>query len=127
MKLRDFVNGAIVEMMHGIDDADKQLKKNGVGSIAKDNFGALNQTLVHASITKKTDKTTPILLVGFDIAVVVQEQSGASDKASVGIGAFLSVVGFGSRIEGESSEKFTSSNTHRITFTVPLSFEVPSP
>jgi hypothetical protein len=52
-------------------------------------------------ITKRTDKTTPILLVEFDIAVVVQEQSGASDKASAGIGAFLSVVGFGARIEGE--------------------------
>ena len=127
MKLRDFVNGAIVEMMHGINDADKQLKTDGVGSIAKEDFGAMNQTLVHAGITKRTDKTTPILLVGFDISVVVEEQSGDSEKASAGIGVVLSVVGFGSRLEGASSEMYTSSNTHRITFTVPLSFQAPSP
>ena len=38
MKLNDFINDTIVQIMQGMNTADIELKKSGVGSIYKDKF-----------------------------------------------------------------------------------------
>lgn len=127
MKLQDFIKDAIVQIMQGLNAADGELKKSGVGRIYKDTFEkTMSQTLVHLSIVRDNEEK-PVLVVGFDVAVAVQEQSDQSDKASVGVGIpLLSVIGFKAGIEGQSGQTQSSSNTHRITFSVPVSFEASS-
>lgn len=124
MKLQDFIKEAIVQIMQGINFADGELKESGVGSIYKDKFEkTMAQTLVNLSIVKGIEEKT-VLVVGFDVAVAVIEQSDKSDKVSAGVGtSILSVIGFKAGIEGQSGQTQTSSNTHRITFSVPVSFE----
>jgi hypothetical protein len=110
--------------MQGIDSADTELKKVHAGSVYKDKLeGTMAQTLVNLRIVKGTEKES-VLVIGFDVAVAVQEQSDKSDKVSAGVGVpLLSVIGLKGGIEGQSGQTQTSSNTSRITFSVPLSFE----
>ena len=124
MKLQDFIKDAIVQIMQGLNAADGELKESGVGRIYKDTFEkTMSQTLVHLSIVRDNEEK-PVLVVGFDVAVAVQEQSQQSDKVNAGVGVpLLSVIGFKAGIEGQSGQTQTSSNTHRITFSVPVSFE----
>jgi hypothetical protein len=124
MKLNDFIKDAVVQIMQGVNAADDELKKSGNGSIYKDSFEhTMAQTLVHLSIVKGHEKK-PVLVVGFDVAVAVQEQSEKSDKVSAGVSVpILSVIGFKGGVEGQSGQTQTTSNTHRITFSVPVSFE----
>jgi hypothetical protein len=124
MKLNDFIKDAVVQIMQGINAADDELNKKGVGSIYKNKFEeTMAQTLVHLQIVKGNDNK-PILVVGFDVAVAVQEKIEQADKVSAGVGVpILSVIGFKGGIEGQSGETQTSSNTHRITFSVPVSFD----
>jgi len=124
MKLQDFIKEAIVQIMQGMNAADGELKESSVGSIFKDEYEkTMAQTLVNLGIVKgKDDKG--VLIVGFDVAVAVQEQSQQSDKVNAGVGVpLISVIGFKAGIEGQSGQTQTSSNTHRITFSVPVSFE----
>ena len=123
MKLQDFIKEAIVQIMQGINVADSELKESGVGSIYKDKFEkTMAQTLVNLSIVKGIEEKT-VLVVGFDVAVTVQEQSDQSGKVSAGVGnQFLSVIGLKTEIEGQLGQAQTSSNFHRITFSVPVSF-----
>ena len=125
MKLQDFIKDAIVQIMQGMNSADTELKASGVGSIYKDKFEkTMAQTLVNLRIVKGNDEK-PVLVVGFDVAVAVQEQTDKSDKVSAGVGVpLLSVIGFKGGIEGQSGQTQTSSNTHRITFSVPVSFQI---
>jgi len=125
MKLQDFIKDAIVEIMQGMNAADVKLKESGVGSIYKNKFEkTMAQTLVNLRIVKGNDEK-PILVVGFDVAVAVQEQTDQSGKVNAGVSApFLSVIGLKAGIEGQSGQTQTSSNSHRITFSVPVSFEV---
>lgn len=127
MKLQDFIKETIVQIMQGINSADDELKKTGTGSIYKDIFEkTMAQTLVNLSIVKGTEEKT-VLVVGFNVAVAVQEQNDQSDKASAGVGIpLLSVIGFKAGVEGQSGQTQTSSNTHKITFSVPVSFEASS-
>lgn len=84
------------------------------------------QTLVNLAIVRgKDDKG--VLIVGFDVAVTVQGHSKQSDRVNATVGVpFLSVIGFKAGVEGTSDQAQTSSNSHRIKFSVPVSFEVPS-
>jgi hypothetical protein len=124
MKLQDFIKEAIAQIMQGMNDADKTLTKNKVGSIYKDEYAkTMAQTLVNLGIVKgKDDKG--VLIVRFDVAVGVQEQSEQSGKVDAGVGGpLLSVIGFKAGVEGSLGQTQTSSNSHRITFSVPISFE----
>ena len=127
MKLQDFIKEAIVQIMQGINFADGELKESGVGSIYKDKLEkTMAQTLVNLNIVKGIAEKT-VLVVGFDVAVAVLEQSDKSGKVGAGVGtSLLSVIGFKAGMEGESSKTQASSNTHRITFSVPVSFETSS-
>ena len=124
MELQDFIKDTLVKIMQGINTADSEMKKSGVGAIYKDKFEkTMAQTLVNLSIVKGNEEK-PVLVIGFDVAVAVQEQRDKSDKASAGVGvSFLSVIGVKAGVDGQSGETQTSSNTHRITFSVPVSFE----
>lgn len=124
MKLQDFIKETVVQILQGINSADDELRESGAGSIYKDRFEkTMAQTLVNLSIVKGTDEKT-VLVVGFNVAVAVQEQSEQSDKASADVGIpLLSVIGFKAGVEGQSGQTQTTSNTHRITFSVPVSFE----
>lgn len=124
MKLQDFIKEAIVQIMQGIKFADSELKESGVGSVYKDKLEkTMAQTLVHLNMVKGIEGET-VLVVGFDVAVAVKEQSDQSGKVNAGVGTpLLSVIGFKTDIEGQSGQTQTSSNTHRITFSVPVSFE----
>lgn len=127
MKLQDFIKGAIVEIMSGIKSADIELEQSGAGSIYKSPFErTMSQTLVNLGIVRDNQKR-PVLIVGFDVAVVAQEHTQQSDKAGAGVNVpLLSVIGFKASLEAESGKDQTSSNTHRITFSVPISFHTPS-
>ena len=124
MKLRDFIKEAIVQIMQGMNAADGELKHSRVGSIYKDEYkGTMAQALVNLGIVKgKGDKG--ILVVGFDVAVAVQEESEQSDRVNAGVGVpLLAVIGFKAGIEGQSGQTQTTSNSHRITFSLPVSFD----
>jgi hypothetical protein len=123
MKLQDFIKEAIVQIMKGMNDADKELKEYDVGGIYKDEYAkTMAQTLVNLGIVKGKDDTG-VLIVRFDVAVVVQEQSEQSDRVDANVGGpILSVIGFKAGIEGSSGQTQTSSNSHRITFSVPVVF-----
>jgi hypothetical protein len=127
VKLQDFIKDAIVQIMQGMNAADIELKASGVGSVYKDKFEkTMAQTLVNLRIVKGNDEK-PILVVGFDVAVAVQEQSDKSDKVGAGVSVpLLSVIGFKGGLEAQSGQSQISSNTHRITFSVPVSFEASS-
>lgn len=124
MKLQDFIKDAIVQIMQGINIADGELQKSSAGSIYKEGFKeTMAQTLANLRIVKDNDNR-PVLVIGFDVAVAVHEQTDKSDKVCAGVGVpFLSVIGFKGDIEGQSGQTQASSNTHRITFSVPVSFE----
>jgi len=123
MKLQDFVKEAIVQIMQGMYAADEELKENGVGNIYMGDYEkTMAQTLVNLRIVKGKDHKG-VLILGFDVAVAVQEQSEHSAEVDAGVGTpFLSVVGIKAGIEGRTGQTQRSSNAHRITFSVPVTF-----
>ena len=124
MKLQDFIPDAIAQIMEGLSSADKHLKEAQTGRIYKEPITeTMAQTLVNLGIVKDNSKK-PLLVVGFDVALIVEEQAGHSDKANVGVSVpLLSVIGVKGGVEGGSNETQKSSQTHRLTFSVPVSFE----
>jgi hypothetical protein len=123
MKLDEFIREAIVEIMKGIEASDRELKNSKVGSIYKGTYDrTMAQTLATLRLVKGSGNEA-VLVVGFDVAVTVEEKGEASDKVTGGVGAILSVVGVKVGAETASRDTQTSSNTHRITFSVPLSFQ----
>ena len=120
MKLDEFIKQAVVEIMRGINTSDDELRKSGLGSIYRGDYErTMAQTLATLRIVKGPGDQG-ILVVGFDVAVTVQERAETSDKVEGGMGAILSVVGIKVVAETTAAEAQTSSNTHRITFSVPL-------
>jgi hypothetical protein len=61
-----------------------------------------------------------VLVVGFDVAVTAQEKGEDTDKVAGSVGAILQVVGVKIGAESVSTEMQTTSNTHRIIFSIPL-------
>ena len=125
MKLQDFIPDAIAQIMEGLSAADKRLKDAQTGRIYKDPIKeTMAQTMVNLGIVKDNNKK-PLLVVGFDVALVVEEQAGHSDKANLGVAApLLSVIGVKGGVEGQSNETQKSSQAHRLKFSIPVSFEV---
>jgi len=76
------------------------------------------QTLATLRIVKGSEDHG-VLVVGFDVAVTVQEKGEDTDKVG-SVGAILQVVGVKIGAESVSTEMQTTSNTHRITFSIPL-------
>ena len=124
MKLQDFIPDAIAQIMEGLSAADKRLEKARIGRIYKESIKeTMAQSTAPLGIIKDNNKK-PLLVVGFDIALVVEEQAGHSDKANAGISApLLSVIGVKVGVEGQSNETQKSSQTHRLKFSDPVSFE----
>ncbi len=124
MKLQDFIPDAIAQIMEGLSAADERLKAAQTGRIYKEPIKeTMAQTIVNLGIVKDNNKK-PLLVVGFDVALVVEEQAGHTDKANVGVSApLLSVIGVKGGVEGQSNETQKSSQAHRLTFSVPVSFE----
>jgi hypothetical protein len=123
MELKDFIPKTIAQIMEGLSATDELLKGAKTGSIYKKPFQeTMAQTLVNLGIVKGNDKE-PVIVVRFDVALAIEEQTGQSDKAHVGVSApLLSVIGVKGGVEGHSSESQKSSHTHRLTFSVPVSF-----
>src|SRR5262245_40133764 len=113
MKLDDFIKEAVVEIMRGIDASDRELREKNLGSIYRGDYKrTMAQTLATLRIVKGPGDQG-VLVVGFDVAVSVQEKAEDTDKIQSGIGAVLSVVGVKIGAEVTSTEVLTSSNVHR--------------
>lgn len=120
MKLDEFIKEAVVEIMRGIQTADDEMRKNNLGSIYRGGYErTMAQTLATLRIVKGPGDEG-VLVVGFDVSVTVEEKGESSEKVNAGFGAVLSVVGVKVGGEMAGSETLTSSNTHRITFSIPL-------
>ena len=120
MKLDEFIRESVVEIMKGIQTSDEELRSAKLGSIYR---GEYERTMAHTLATLRIVKgegNHGVLVVGFDVAVTVEEREDASDKIEGGIGAILSVVGVKVGANSATSETYTSSNTQRLTFSLPL-------
>jgi hypothetical protein len=120
MKLDEFIKESVVEIMKGIQTSDEELRSGNLGSIYRGEYErTMAQTLATLRIVKG-EGNHGVLVVGFDVAVTVEEREDASDKIEGGIGAILSVVGVKVGANSATSETYTSSNTQRLTFSLPL-------
>lgn len=120
MKLDEFIKEAVVEIMRGIQTADDEIRKNNLGSIYRGDYErTMAQTLATLRIVKGPGNQG-VLVVGFDVAVTVEEKGESSEQVNAGLGAVLSVVGVKVGGEMTGKETQTSTNTHRISFSIPL-------
>ena len=105
MELREFVSSALIQILGGVQDAQKAAAEHG-GQVNP----AFSGTLGSRGLVKGRGNFL-MQEVEFDVAVTVSEQSGEK------VGGGLRVVfGFGAKLEGQES----SSQVSRIKFTVPL-------
>ena len=73
MKLDEFIKEAVVEIMKGIQTADDEIRKNNLGSVYRGDYEkTMAQTLATLRIVKGPGNQG-VLVVGFDVAVTVEE------------------------------------------------------
>jgi hypothetical protein len=112
MELRDFVKESLIQIVHGVSDAQLALaesKSNGaVSPEIRNNWG-----LMESKGVLLTQAGVPVQSVEFDVSVTASEGTGT--KGSIGI----TVAILGLKSEGQSSQ--SNANTSRLKFSVPIS------
>lgn len=113
MNLQEFVTQALVQIAHGVRDADEQLLKAGavVNPRHVQGTGA-DRSNVYGYISPQKEYLRAVHSVEFDVAVTAVE----GKETRGGIGLVVGVLGVGS--QGRSEESSTS--VSRIKFRVPV-------
>lgn len=132
MKLNEFINQTIYEIVKGMDDVDKKLQTEKIGKVWKNDFDTLGQHLVTQLIVKgkpepqkdsKGDKRPcpPVMLINFDVGLEVKEEKGQGSKAKLDVGAkVFTVVKVSGDVEGHSHKQKSEKSAHNVKFTVPI-------
>jgi hypothetical protein len=110
MELQQFITDALVEIVEGVKNAQKNLQGNG--EINPSPIGSASSFESKSSFITHGRKIGTF--VDFDIAVTATEGTGTKG----GIGVFVGSIGLGS--QGQSTE--SNSTVSRIRFQVPITF-----
>jgi hypothetical protein len=111
MQLKDFISQTLIEIVHGVKQAQATVSKHG-GAI-NPSFWRMESTKSIIGYTGKPDSNEqPVFSVEFDVAISSEETSGSKG----GFGIIVAVFGGGAQSEQQS----TSSNQNRIKFVVPI-------
>ncbi|WP_353572703.1 hypothetical protein [Candidatus Albibeggiatoa sp. nov. BB20] len=116
MELKDFVKEALSQIVVGVSEAQEVVREHGgfvnpahqySNSKASSYFGELTDLGMH------------MFLINFDVAVVVNEDTGTNAQAKLKVVNFLDLSA-----GGKSNNSNTS--THKISFHIPLALPVDS-
>ena len=131
MDLQHYISTTIYSVAKALQDADKALRKEGLGAVWTRDLNTTAQYLVNVHLVKgQTDEkgvSRPVLLLDYDVSVAVDSKKSSGDSADVGTGgALLQVVGITSKVEGHSAKAISDAQVQRLKFTVPVAFgEIP--
>ena len=110
MELKEFITSTLMQIVEGIEVAQKRLKQNG------------SEAIINTNMTRDTDghlvtggRRRSVELVEFDVAIVASE--GSEMKAGGGI----TVVSVFKAEAGGKSNQSTGSES-RIKFKIPMSY-----
>jgi hypothetical protein len=130
MKLNEFINETIFEIMKGIDDADKKLKDKNIGKVWKDDFDTMGQHLVGQGIVKgraEMDENgvkqpcPPVMLINFDVGLEVKEETEKGSKAEIGVAAkVINIIKLKAEAKEHSQKGESEKSAHNVKFTVPI-------
>lgn len=112
MELREFVGEVLLSILGGVHDARTSLQTNKLDGFISPaivgDYSNYNTQIAKGGL--------PIYEVSFDIAIVVEEAAASK----TGIGIVIASVGLG----GQAEIKGGHTNTSRISFKVPIAFQV---
>ena len=106
MDIKDFVENTLLQIVNGVNDANKKLIDTGAIISSKDIRPMREGTTLN---TKTGDLVN---LIEFDIAVTVNEKDTANG------GAGIKIVGF--NVGGTLQNEITNQSISRIKFSIPL-------
>jgi hypothetical protein len=113
MELREFVSASLLQIVQGVADSATEISRLGGAVSPAFHPNPTNNLLGRL----KSDASTPVYAVEFDVAVVASSTMGAEGGAKLQVATILSIGG-----KGSGSEK--DETTSRIKFSVPLSLPV---
>lgn len=114
MDIKEFVAGALTQLVQGLNDAQGEIMKAG-GSVNPPVLETDQRRLIFCNNTESGK--TIIAEIEFDIALTVTQSEG--NKAAIGV--FTALIGAGAQTQAES----VGQNTSRIKFSVPVLFPRP--
>jgi len=120
MKLDEFVQTTIDQVMTGIANADKSLRDKKIGRVWDENIRTFGQDLVNVKILKGGDAqpgpSVPVLVMEFEVKVVARDEKGGSAGAGVQLHALS--------IGAKGTKKSALDQTHTVGFSVPVGLDL---
>jgi len=113
MDLREFVSATLLQIVQGVADSATEI--SALGGAVSPAFHPHSSAGLLGRL--KSDASTPVYAVDFDVAVVASSTIGGEAGAKLQIATVLSIGA-----KGSGSEK--DETTSRIKFSVPLSLPV---
>lgn len=102
MELREFISQALIDIIGGVTDAQKEITNGEIVPKLKDSYQSVELGISN------------IQAISFDVSVTVEKKSGSGAKISVISGLI------GGKITGDLSK--TASNISKLSFKVPIKF-----
>lgn len=113
MELREFVSASLTQIVQGVADSAVEISRLG-GAVSPSFFASSSTNLLGRL---KSDGTTPVYAVDFDVAVIASSTTSGEGGAKLQVATILSI---GGKIGGSDKDETTS----RIKFSVPLSLPI---
>ena len=115
MELREFIRDVLVQIAHGVKDADAEvIAAGGVASPATRSGPVSEDRETHFATL---ESGAPVFLVDFDVAVTVSETTDQGGKAGLRIASV-----FSGEFGGKSGE--STATVSRVRFKVPIALPV---
>ena len=114
MDLKDFVKTTLVDIVKGIDDANKELSAMN-SFVATDNLDKIGNDTIKGARDDK-GKIHIVSDINFDVAVTASESAEKQGGAGVSV---LSSINLGGKLKNEN----LSSTTSRLKFCLPLALQ----
>ena len=111
IELKDFISKALIEIIEGIEIAQKEISDGG-GEINPYNMYGMTEEFAHIEATKINEFFAHN--IKFDISILTSELSGKKS----GFGIFVSSVSLGGQLSSDQVKNLTS----RISFSVPVKY-----
>jgi hypothetical protein len=114
MELKEFISQSIIQIVNGIIDGHKEVRKVGAlvnPRIGKKEMGTAQRNDILAGLGDNGDH---INFLEFDVALIASEDT----KGKGGLGVFVGAIGLGATGESVSA----NSQQSRLKFTIPIQF-----
>lgn len=118
MEIKDFIKESIMQITHGITDANKEIQNEGayvVSSVLKDANGFPIVGELYSD--DRNGQKHIIRNIDFKITVSVSDSTQTGGKGTLQVVSFL-------RVDGGIENNFSSTSLNKIKFSLPLAMPI---